>query len=378
MQEKQYKIIENEKVLHDIRSIVELVDSIITYAYYRNSSDIHIDPTKDSIVIKFRIDGILTYIDSLQDISHDELISRIKVLSGLRTDIHFVPQDGRFRFAKNICDCDIRVSIIPTHHGENAVMRILRSDSDIPKLGDLGFSEHDIDRIVGCLSYHQGMVLVTGPTGTGKTSTLYTLLSLLSNGKNSIITLEDPIEYAIPEVRQIQIQTRHGINFANGLRSIVRQDPDIIMVGEIRDTETAQIATNISLTGHLLLSTLHTNSSLGAILRLVDMGIDPYLVASTLSLVIAQRLVRKICGKCKGAGCGCRECGDLGFRGRVVVSETLVIDDELRKYIMSRTSMNEISRYAKSKGMRTMYEDGMEKVEKGITTKDEILRILHE
>jgi type II secretory ATPase GspE/PulE/Tfp pilus assembly ATPase PilB-like protein len=217
------------------------------------------------------------------------------------------------------------------------------------------------------------MILVTGPTGSGKTSTLYTLLSMLSNDRNSIITLEDPIEYAIPGVRQIQIHSRNGITFANGLRSIVRQDPDIIMVGEIRDAETAQISTNISLTGHLLLSTLHTSSAIGAVPRLIDMGVDPYLVASTLSLVIAQRLVRKVCITCNGAGCGI--CGNLGFKGRTVVSETLVVDDEMRKYIMSRTPISEILRYAKSKGMKTMYEDGLAKVERGITTDEEILRI---
>lgn len=376
MKEKAYAINGNEKMLHDIKSIVELVDSLITYGYHRGASDIHIDPAQDGVVVRFRIDGILSYVDSISEKSHEELIARIKVLSGLRTDIHFVPQDGRFKFAQGICDCDIRVSIIPTHHGENAVLRLLKNDSDIPTLGKLGFSDHDIDRIVTCLSYHQGMILVTGPTGSGKTSTLYTLISSLSTEKNSIITLEDPIEYAMPGIRQIQIHSRHGITFANGLRSIVRQDPDIIMVGEIRDTETAQISTNISLTGHLLLSTLHTNSALGSIPRLMDMGVDPYLVASTLSLVIAQRLVRKLCLQCKGAGCGA--CGSLGFKGRTVVAETLVLDEELRKYIMSRSPYAEISRYARSKGMRTMYEDGMEKVEKGITTQDEIVRILHE
>lgn len=376
MKEKTYAITGNEKMLHDIKSIIELVDSLITHGYHRGASDIHIDPAQDGVIVRFRIDGILSYVDSISEKSHEELIARIKVLSGLRTDIHFVPQDGRFKFTQGICDCDIRVSIIPTHHGENAVLRLLKNDNDIPTLGKLGFSEHDIDRIVGCLSYHQGMILVTGPTGSGKTSTLYTLISSLSTEKNSIITLEDPIEYAMPGIRQIQIHSRHGITFANGLRSIVRQDPDIIMVGEIRDTETAQIATNISLTGHLLLSTLHTNSALGSIPRLMDMGVDPYLVASTLSLVIAQRLVRKLCLQCKGAGCGA--CGSLGFKGRTVVSETLVMDEELRKYVMSRTPHAEIGRYARNKGMRTMYEDGMEKVEKGITTQDEIARILHE
>ena len=375
MQEKRYEIINNERMLHEITSIVEIVDSLITFAFHKNSSDIHIDPMGDGITIRFRIDGVLTYIDTLSIEFQDEIIARIKVLCGLRTDIHFVPQDGRFRFSHSICDCDIRVSIIPTHYGENAVLRILKNQNDVPTLGKLGFSDHDIDRIVGALSRHQGMILVTGPTGSGKTSTLYTLISSLANEKNSIITLEDPIEYAINGVRQIQIHSRHGVTFANGLRSIVRQDPDIIMVGEIRDHETAQIATNISLTGHLLLSTLHTNSALGAIPRLIDMGVDPYLVASTLSLVIAQRLVRKVCEKCKGAGCGA--CGNLGFKGRVVVAETLVVDEELRKYIMARTPMAEIGRYAKSKGILTMYEDGMEKVEKGVTTEEEITRILH-
>jgi type IV pilus assembly protein PilB len=379
MEEKKdriYEIINNERRLHDIESTIDLVDSIISYGYYKNASDVHIDPSQNGVVVRFRIDGILTYIDSLNEYLHEELIARIKVLAGLRTDIHFVPQDGRFRFSRNSYDCDIRVSVIPTHYGENTVLRILKNDSEIPTLGKLGFLENDVERIVKSVSYNQGMILVTGPTGSGKTSTLYTILSSLSNEKHSIITLEDPIEYAISGIRQIQIQSRHGITFSNGLRSIVRQDPDIIMVGEIRDTETAQIATNISLTGHLLLSTLHTNSSIGAIPRLIDMGVDPYLVASTLSLVIAQRLVRKICDKCIGAGCG--ECRELGFKGRVALAETLVVDHEMRKYIMSRTPLAEIERYAKSKGMTSMHEDGLEKVKRGFTTKEEISRVLHE
>lgn len=374
MQEKNYQINPNEKILHDIQSIIELVDSIICFAYHRNASDIHIDPTPDGIVLRFRVDGILLYIDTLKSDYLEELIARIKVLSSLRTDIHFVPQDGRFRFSYGICNCDIRVSVIPTHYGENAVLRILKNDNDIPSLSDLGFSEIDCERIINTLSNHQGMILITGPTGSGKTSTLYSLISLLSKNSNSIVTLEDPIEYAIHGVRQIQIQSKHGITFANGLRSIVRQDPDIIMLGEIRDTETAQVATNISLTGHLLLSTIHTNSALGVIPRLIDMKIDPYLISSTLSLVIAQRLVRTLCQKCKGLGCGL--CGTLGFKGRTVVAETIVVDEELRKYIMSNISMSEISRYARSKGMISMYEDGIEKVEKGITTKEEILRVI--
>lgn len=376
MQEKIYKIINHEYKLNDIRSIVELVDSLICFGYHKSASDIHLDPTPEGIVVRFRIDGVLTYVDTLLNESHEELIARIKVLGNLRTDIHFVPQDGRFKFSQGICECDIRISIIPTHYGENAVLRLLGGEDDTPSLAKLGFSNHDIDRINTALSHHQGMILSTGPTGSGKTSTLYTIISSLSTEKNSIITLEDPIEYAIKGVRQIQIHAKYGITFANGLRSIVRQDPDIIMVGEIRDSETAQIATNISLTGHLLLSTLHTNSSIGVIPRLMDMHIDPYLVASTLSLVIAQRLARKVCEQCKGMGC--LVCGASGYKGRIVISETLIFDEELRKYIMSRVSLSEISRYVKSKGMKTMYEDGMEKVEQGITTKEEVLRILHD
>lgn len=376
MPEKTYEIQLREQVLHDIQSIVELVDSIICHGYHRNASDIHIDPTPEGIVVRFRVDGVLLYIDTLKNESHEELIARIKVISGLRTDIHFVPQDGRFNFSYGVCECDIRVSIIPTHYGENAVLRILRNENTAPTLSQLGFSDTDCDRIRHALSHHQGMILVTGPTGSGKTSTLYSLISSLSGQNNSIITLEDPIEYAIPGVRQIQIHSRHGITFANGLRSIVRQDPDIIMVGEIRDPETAQIATNISLTGHLLLSTLHTSSAIGAIPRLMDMKVDPYLVSSTLSLVIAQRLVRTLCQKCKGIGCG--SCDTSGYKGRTVIAETLIVDDELRKYIMSHVSISEISRYVRSRGMLTMYEDGMEKVEKGITTREEVLRTVHD
>jgi type IV pilus assembly protein PilB len=363
-------------MLKEIKSIVELVDTLIIRAYHQNASDIHIDPSSNGVVLRFRIDGVLGIVETLSKDFHEELIARIKILSNLRTDIHFVPQDGRFRFSQGMVSCDIRISIIPTHHGENAVLRLLVGNNENLKLSDLGFSLSDENRISRCLNHHQGMILVTGPTGSGKTSTLYTLIKLLLTGKTSIITLEDPVEYALHGVRQIQIREKHGISFANGLRSIVRQDPDIIMVGEIRDKETAQIATNISLTGHLLLSTLHTNSSLGAIPRLIDMGIDPYLVASTISLVIGQRLVRKICHHCKGLGC--ESCHSSGYKGRTVVGEVLVIDEELRKYIMARVSFSEITRYARATGFISMYEDGMEKVEKGITTKEEVLRVLHE
>ena len=371
-----YTINFNEKILHDIRSVIELVDSLIGYAYERGASDIHIDPILNGVTIRFRIDGLLHEIDTLGHGVHEELISRIKILAGLRTDIHFVPQDGRFGFNKELKNFDIRVSIMPTHHGENAVLRLLVGTEHEPLLSELGFSEADEARIRRSIELHQGMILVTGPTGSGKTSTLYTLIRMLASRKNSIITLEDPVEYALHGVRQIQIREKHGVTFANGLRSIIRQDPDIIMVGEIRDTETAHISTNISLTGHLVLSTLHTSSALGAIPRLIDMGIDPYLVASTLTLVVAQRLVRTLCTECRGAKCAV--CAQSGYKGRAVVAETLLLDEEIRAYIMSRIAFKDLTRHARAAGLKTMYEDGMEKVERGITTREEVLRVLQE
>lgn len=363
-------------MFQEITSIIELVDALISHGFNRNASDIHIDPSNEGLIIKFRIDGVLLHIETITLNTHEELIARLKILANLRTDIHFTPQDGRFKFSQGFINCDIRISIIPTHHGENAVLRLLVGHDEKTTLQELGFSVTDENRVLRCLDHHQGMILVTGPTGSGKTSTLYTLIKLLFTGKTSIITLEDPVEYALPGIRQIQIREKYGINFANGLRSIVRQDPDIIMVGEIRDSETAQIATNISLTGHLLLSTLHTNSALGAIPRLIDMNIDPYLIASTISLIVAQRLVRRICSLC--CGIGCVSCNKTGFKGRIVLGETLVIDEEIRKHIMSRISFSEIAKYAKNSGMTTMYEDGMEKVSLGITTKEEVLMVLHE
>lgn len=357
-------------------SIVELVDNLINSAIGKNASDIHIDPTVDDMIVRFRIDGVLTPFDVISADVHEFVIARIKMLASLRTDIHFVPQDGRFIFGEGMRMVDVRVSIMPTHYGENVVMRIVPQDNLERGFASLGFSEKDIEKIDKAIKHPQGMVLVTAPSGNGTTSTLYTMLQSLAKCKSSIVTLEDPVEYALAGIRQIQIKEKHGITFANGLRSIVRQDPDIIMVGEIRDEETAQIAVNISLTGHLLISALHSNSALGAIPRLIDMGVDPYLVASTLSLVIAQRLVRKLHNECKGVGCA--NCDKTGFKGRTVISEVLTIDDEMRKYIMSRVGLTELSRYARSTGMTPMYEDGMEKVEQGITTKEEVLRVLHE
>ncbi len=367
----------NKKNKNDVVDIISYIETLFVRAYNDKASDIHIDPSPEGLIVRLRIDGMLRLIDTLAIELQEELITRIKILANLRTDIHFVPQDGRFDVSPSpIVKIDVRVSIIPTYYGENAVMRILLDKNIENDFLTLGFSEADKNKIEKGLSNSSGMILVSAPTGQGTTSTLYTMVQKLAKKETSIITLEDPIDYAIAGVRQVQIKEKHGITFANGLRSIIRQDPDVIMVSEIRDSETAQIAVNISLTGHLLISSIHSNSALGVIARLIEKEVDSYLVASTLSTIVAQRLVRKLCKECKGIKCP--HCGQTGYKGRTLIGEVLTIDDEMRKFIMCRVSFSELARYARSTGFTTMYEDGMQKVEDGITTKEEVLRVLHE
>ncbi|MEK7105839.1 MAG: GspE/PulE family protein, partial [Patescibacteria group bacterium] len=301
---------------------------------------------------------------------------------------------------------DFRVSIVPTYHGENCVMRLLSGKNEQVSLDDLGFSETDQKKIQEAMKKTNGMILSTGPTGSGKTTTMYTLIKMLNSPEVSIVTIEDPIEYAIDDIEQIQVNARHGLTFANGLRSILRQDPNIIMVGEIRDAETASIAVNTALTGHLLLSTLHTNDAATTLPRLLDMGIEEYLVSSTVSLAIGQRLVRQICKDCKEQipithamkeallktpysslllnndfvykGKGCDKCGNSGYRGRICINEVLVADAEIKEAILRRASAAEIKKIAIKNGMTTMFEDGFNKVKKGLTTVEEVLRVIHE
>ena len=389
-------------------SIIALVEALIIEAHTSRASDIHIDPTFVSVRIRFRIDGVLQEVYLFPLEIHSEVISRIKVLSGLRTDEHQATQDGRFRFETNIPqECiDMRVSIVPTYHGENAVMRILSDKAEQYTLESLGFSVSDQKKIHNAIARPNGMILSTGPTGSGKTTTLYTLIRMLNRPDVSILTIEDPIEYSVSNVRQIQVNPRAGLTFANGLRSILRQDPNIIMVGEIRDAETASMAVNTALTGHLLLSTLHTNDSATTLPRLLDMGVDRYLVATTVQLAIAQRLVRKICAECKEGvvitpamaqaltsvslqkpirvgetmfhGVGCAECSDTGYAGRISINEVLVADDNIREAILRKASASEIRKIAMQNGMTTMLEDGYAKVREGVTTVEEILRVMHE
>ncbi|MCI0542713.1 GspE/PulE family protein [bacterium] len=372
--------VEKELALGADISIIAIVGALVEHAHELRASDIHIDPTPKALRVRLRIDGVLHESFSFPKSIHGEIISRIKVLAGLRSDEHQATQDGRFRhpLPESVESVDIRVSIAPTYHGENAVLRLLSDKAENFTLERLGFNAPDRAKILHAIEKPNGMILATGPTGSGKTTTLYTLVKMLNSPEISIVTIEDPIEYAVANVKQIGVNPRTDLTFAKGLRSILRQDPDIIMVGEIRDRETAQIAINTALTGHLLLSTLHTNDAATTLPRLLDMGIDAYLVASTMNVAIAQRLVRKICEQCNGKGKSCFACGETGFRGRISINEVLVADEEIREAILSRASASELKKIAVKNGMTTMQEDGLQKVKNGVTTMEEILRVVRE
>ncbi len=344
------------------QSIINIVQKILSDAYESKASDIHLDPTRNLLRVRFRVDGLLQDRTFFPKDLSPPIISRLKVLAGLRMDEHQSDQDGRLHFQIKDERVDIRISIVPTYYGENAVLRLLHRHHGTLSLSNLGFNNKSIEMITEALRKTSGMILITGPTGSGKTTTLYTLLEMLKKEEGSIVTIEDPIEYAIDGIEQIQVNQRSSLNFANGLRAILRQDPDIIMVGEIRDRETAAIAVNSALTGHLLLSTLHTNDAVSAILRLYDMGIEPYLIASTLSIIIGQRLVRKI-----GP--------DDSFSGRLVINEILIVEENLREAIIKKSSRAEMEILARQNGLIGMREDGYEKASAGLTSSAEVLRV---
>lgn len=388
-------------------SVISLVQDILEEAYSFRSSDIHIDPQYEHLRIRYRIDGVLQDGHVISKGAHLEIISRIKILAGLRTDEHQSAQDGRFRvILENQIPIDVRVSIMPTYHGENAVLRLLSDKAQDFSLESLGFSEYSRGKILAALKKPYGIILATGPTGSGKTTTLYTLIKILNTNQASIITIEDPIEYAIHGVRQIQTNYRAGLTFANGLRSMLRQDPNIIMVGEIRDSETAGIAINTALTGHLVLSTLHTNDAATTLPRLLDMKIESYLIASTVSIAIGQRLVRKICPYCRMSrkiseaeqvflenfisltefcliqtcyyGRGCEKCNQTGYLGRLGIHEVLVPNEKIREAVLNKKPSGEILKIAVAQGMVTILEDGLLKAQDGLTTIEEVLRTLYE
>ncbi len=401
-----------EKITQEIAraaacSIVRLVDLILEDACMRRASDVHFEPCTDGILVRFRIDGALCDAYVLPRAMQHEVLARIKILAGLRIDAHHKAQDGRFAAAlSGVAPFDVRVSVVPTYHGENAVMRILVRSAETPTLAKLGFTARNAALLERTIARPFGLVLATGHTLIGNTTTLYTLLTLLRRPEASIITIEDPIEYAIPGVSQIQVSSRAGMTFAEGLRSILRQDPDVIMVGEIRDRETAALAVNAALTGHLVLSTLHTNDAPTTLVRLLDMGVEPYLAASTVSLCIGQRLVRRVCIECAEprhmqpeeiaaihpdareeamhpharflSARGCDACDTSGFRERIGIHEVMEMNPALHAAVMRHASIGEIRTIARDSGMTTMLQDGIRKAARGMTTLEEVLRVHHE
>jgi len=410
--QKTYEGLFNEEIgktgsfVTDEAPVAKIVDLLIDYAYQDKASDIHIEPEEKNSLVRFRIDGILHDVLVLPKNLHERIISRIKVLSKLRTDEHLAPQDGKIRMKLAEENIDLRVSIIPMADGEKAVLRLLSARFRQFSLMDLGMQEADLKKVTAATSKSYGMILSTGPTGCGKTTTIYAIVKILNTREKNITTIEDPVEYRIKGVNQIQANPKTNLTFASGLRSILRQDPNIVFVGEIRDSETAGIAVNAALTGHLVLSTLHTNDAATALPRLIDMKIEPFLVASTVNVIIAQRLVRKICEMCKTPkeisveelgshmpmeiikknlgsitnltvyeGKGCKICHQIGYAGRIGVFEVLEVSKNIRKLITEKNDADVIAHAAIAEGMTTMLDDGLQKVGKGITTIEEILRV---
>ena len=382
--------------------IIRLLNAILQQAVKERASDIHIEPYEKELDVRLRVDGMLHRVLSPPKIIQDALIGRVKIMANLDIGEKRLPQDGRIRLLIGGKDIDIRVSIIPTTFGERAVMRLLDRKQGLIGLWEVGLDETDEKRLEDLLARTSGIILVTGPTGSGKTTTLYAALNRIHTEEKNIITVEDPVEYQLKGIGQIHVNPKIGLTFASGLRSILRQDPDVIMVGEIRDVETAEIAIQASLTGHLVLSTLHTNDAPSAIVRLIDMGVEPFLVASSLMAVCAQRLVRVICPHCREPyesselersyytgrvvapgmpsptlyrGRGCGKCSGTGYLGRTGIFEFLVVDDALRQMITGRTDSQAIKNVAISGGMRTLRHDGFEKALRGTTTVEEVLRV---
>lgn len=380
--------------------IIKLVNIMINEAAKRRASDIHIEPLENKFRVRYRIDGVLHEVPGPPKRLEGSVISRVKIMAGMDIAEKRLPQDGRIKIAIDKKELDLRVSSLPAIHGESLVMRILDKSSFLVGLKDLGFFPVEEKRFDKLINMPNGMILITGPTGSGKTTTLYAILSHVNQKERKIITVEDPVEYQLDGINQVQVKPQIGLTFGSGLRSMLRQAPDIIMVGEIRDMETAQIAIQSALTGHLIFSTLHTNDAASAVTRLVDMGIKPFLVSSTLQGVLAQRLVRKICPSCREAykpseeekkilsldrgessgfelyrGKGCQDCSDTGFKGRMGIFELLIMTDEIRGMVLDNLSSSLISHKARELGMRTLKEDGMEKVRKGYTTIQEAMRV---
>ena len=389
--------------------IIKIVDTLFSYAFENNASDIHIEPLEDLSLVRFRVDGVLEDVITLPLAVHPRIVTRIKVLSSLRTDEHQTAQDGKISYRVKGEDLDIRVSIVPITNGEKIVMRLLSEHTREFSITDLGFSATNLAKVRTAYQKPHGMILSTGPTGSGKTTSLYAILKILNRRSVNVMTIEDPVEYDVRGVNQIQVNEKTGLTFSSGLRSIVRQDPDIVLVGEIRDEDTADIAINAAMTGHLLLSTLHTNNAAGAMPRLIDMKAEPFLIASTVNVVIAQRLVRKLCIHCRYSveedasgfasnisasilkkylrgqkkvrlykGKGCAVCRGSGYSGRIGIFEVLIVEENIREAIIAQDDASVIQKIAVKNGMVTMLEDGIKKVTEALTTIDEVLRVTKE
>jgi type IV pilus assembly protein PilB len=387
--------------------VSEIVSHILDFAMKARASDVHVEPQEKSTRVRYRIDGILQEKLTIPKGLNEALVSRIKILSGMKIDEKRVPQDGRFNFKAGENEVDLRVSTLPTAWGEKVVMRLLKKSGGVPELQELGLRGRGLKNLEDAILRPHGIIIICGPTGSGKTTTLYSIISKISTPKVNIVTLEDPVEYKIPGVNQVQVNPVAGLTFASGLRSFLRQDPNIILVGEIRDKETTDLAIQASLTGHLVFSTLHTNNAAGSLPRLLDMGAEPYLLASSMTAIVAQRVARRIHEKCREAynpepkiieeikavlgslwpanskgtlyrGKGCQDCGGTGYLGRVGIFEVLPVTEKISRLILERAAASEIEKQAREEGMITLKQDGYMKVLEGITSIEEILRVAQE
>jgi len=385
----------------DNAPVVKLVNLIITEGARERAGDIHIEPQEKDVRIRFRIDGVLHEIMRSPKQVQNGIISRVKILAGMDIAERRVPQDGRFGVTVDKRSIDFRVATLPTIHGEKIVLRLLEKENVLISLDELGFLPSTLERFKSSFTKPYGAILVTGPTGSGKTTTLYGALTLLNAPEKNLITVEDPVEYRLPGLNQVQVNVRAGMTFAAGLRSILRHDPDIVMIGEIRDQETALIAVESALTGHLVLSTLHTNSAAAALTRLTEMGVEPFLISSAVDCIVAQRLARRLCRDCRQEyapelqglqkigfplqgdeapqlfkAVGCKKCNNTGYKGRIGLYEALLVNDEIERLTVDRGTADQMHRAAVEDGMVTMREDGFEKVRQGITSIEEIMRVL--
>jgi general secretion pathway protein E len=398
---KDLESIQDITVMETEAPIIRLVNRLMVQAYRERASDIHVEPYQTDVKIRFRVDGILHDVVSLPKRLHPAVVSRIKVMAMLNIAEKRLPQDGRIGIKLGDHSVDLRISTVPTVNGERVVMRILDKSSVLFGLEELGFYPDDLATMERLIKQEHGIILVTGPTGSGKTTSLYSMLSRINSPDKNILTIEDPIEYQLKGIGQIPVNTKVGLTFASGLRSIVRQDPDVILVGEIRDLETAEIAIQAALTGHLVFSTLHTNDASSAVTRLIDMGIEPFLVTSSVNAIVAQRLVRVICASCKQEyfpesetlleiglskemihkegflwrGAGCKECLWTGYKGRTGIYEILIMSDSIKSTILKSSDSNIIKKVAVDEGLHSLREDGARKVEHGNTTIEEVLRV---